>query len=149
MQDVYSRKTQTCLPNLKKKLLKTFSSPPNAKQRWKLYFSWLHIFPYGPVSMERDWHWWKGNICKFESQCLNMFFNDCVVFASTSPLIIVVHLFILLIGICFKASMFNSYQEQLERNTKLCTLWHLEKNVWLLVVCKAHTVHLLPVNEEK
>jgi hypothetical protein len=42
--------------------------------------------------------------------------------------------------ICFKTSVWNSYQEQLEMDTEICRLWCSKTNDQLLFVCKAHAV---------
>jgi hypothetical protein len=73
-------------------MLITFPKPPEAKQRWKLYFSWLPMFPRRPVGMIGDWRWCEDHVCKLESHCLNPFFNVCVVFAQIGLFIKIVHL---------------------------------------------------------
>jgi hypothetical protein len=42
--------------------------------------------------MVADWRRCNDNVCKFESRCLNMFFNACVVFAQIGLLIKIVRL---------------------------------------------------------
>jgi hypothetical protein len=73
-------------------MLMTCLNPPKAKQRRKLYFSWLLMFPGRPVGIVADWCWCKDHVCKFESHRLNIFFNACVVFAQIDLLIKIVHL---------------------------------------------------------
>jgi hypothetical protein len=75
-------------------MLMTCPSPPKAKQRWKLYFGWLPMFAGRPVGIVGDWCWCKGHVCKFESHCLNIFFNACVVFAQINLLIKTVHFYL-------------------------------------------------------
>jgi hypothetical protein len=50
------------------------------------------MFPCRPFSMVGDWRWCQDHLCKFESWCLNIFFNTCVVFAQIGLLIKIVHL---------------------------------------------------------
>jgi hypothetical protein len=55
-------------------MLMTFPSPPKEKQRWKLYFGWLHVFTRTPVGMSGDWHWSEDHFYNFDSRCLNTVF---------------------------------------------------------------------------
>jgi hypothetical protein len=73
-------------------MLMTCPSPSKAKQRWKLYFAWLLMFSGRPVGMVGEWRWCNDHVCKFESHCLNIVFNACVVFAKIGLLIKIVHL---------------------------------------------------------
>jgi hypothetical protein len=73
-------------------MLMTCPSPPKVKQRWKLYFGCLPMFTGRPVGIVGDWRWCEDYVCKFESHCVNVFFNACVVFAQIGLPIKIVHL---------------------------------------------------------
>lgn len=47
-----------------------FLSPVKAKQRRKLSFGWLLMFPSRPISIVGNWRWSEDNFRKVESNCM-------------------------------------------------------------------------------
>jgi hypothetical protein len=67
-------------------------SPLKARQQVKAILRLVAHVPYRPVGTVGNWHWCEDHICKFESWCLNTFFNECVEIAQICLLIKIVHL---------------------------------------------------------
>jgi hypothetical protein len=60
-------------------MLMTFLSPRKEKQRWKLYFGWLPMFPRRSVGMLEDWRWCEVQFPMSE-YCIFLFFPWLVVY---------------------------------------------------------------------